>query len=106
MLHKDLRQGHISEEELDIYLAELSHRQAQAELAETTRAWLAALRQCVPEVEEDTPEAFRVRRQLARLLVTAVRTTYRFGSPPGKTYPAEAGGVDSSVGSLMNGSRS
>jgi hypothetical protein len=102
-------QGHISEEELDICLtdlktqtanlrlllesveAELSHRQAQAELTETTRAWLAALRRRVAEVEEYTPEAFRVRRQLVRLLVagmtvgkrhedggTEVRITYRF----------------------------
>jgi site-specific DNA recombinase len=130
-------QGHISEEELDLYLtdlknqtdnlrlllesveAELAHKQAQTELTETTRAWLTTLRQRVAEVEEDTPEAFRVRRQLVRLLVagmtvgkrhedgdTEVRITYRFGPPPGELPPAVAGGEDSSAGSLMNGSRS
>jgi site-specific DNA recombinase len=128
-------QGHISEEELDVYLADLknqtdnlrlllgsveanlSHRRERMELTETTRAWLAALKQRVAEVEEDTEDAFRVRRQLVKLLVagitarkrhedggTEVRITYRFGPPPGGSGLQEEGG--SFVGSLMNGSRS
>ena len=92
--------------------AELSHRRERMELTETTRAWLAALRRRVVEVEEDTEDAFRIRRQLVRLLVagitarrrhedgsTEVRVTYRFGpTPDAEDY--------SSMGSLMNGSRS
>ena len=76
-----------------------------------------ALREHIAEVEEDTEEAYRARRHLVKLLVQSitigkkhedggieVRITYRFGppSPP----PAEAGGEDSSVAGLKNGSRS
>ncbi len=75
-----------------------------------------ALRERIAEVEEDTEEAFRARRQLVKLLVQSitvgkrhedgveVRITYRFGppSPP----PAEAAGGESSVVGLRNGSRS
>jgi hypothetical protein len=75
-----------------------------------------ALREHIAEVENDTEEAFRARRQLVKLLVqsitvgkrredgrTEVRITYRFGppSPP----PAEAG-RESVVTGLKNGSRS
>ena len=76
-----------------------------------------ALRERIAEVEEDTEEAYRARRHLVKLLVQSitigkkhedggieVRITYRFGppSPP----PADAGGEDSSVAGLKNGSRS
>ena len=76
-----------------------------------------ALRERIAEVEEDTEEAYRARRQLVKLLVQSItvgkkhedggieaRITYRFGppSPP----PADAGGEDSSVAGLKNGSRS
>jgi hypothetical protein len=76
-----------------------------------------ALRERPAEVEEDTEEAYRARRHLVKLLVQSitvgkkhedggieVRITYRFGppSPP----PADAGGEDSSVAGLKNGSRS
>jgi hypothetical protein len=108
-------QGHISESELEVYLADLknqtdnlrllvgsveadlSQKQARKELADMTHAWLATLRQRLAEVEEDTEEAFHVRRQIVRLLVaeitagkrtedgsTEVRITYRFGSPSGE----------------------
>jgi site-specific DNA recombinase len=128
-------QEHISEEELDVYLtdlknqtdnlrlllgsvdADLAHRRERMELTETTRAWLVVLRQRLEEVEGDTEEAFRVRRQLVKLLVagitarkredgsgTEVSITYRFGPPPGQGGVQEEGG--SFVGSLMNGSRS
>jgi site-specific DNA recombinase len=128
-------QGHISEEELDLYLADLknqtdnlrlllgsvdadlTHRREQIELTETTHAWLAALKQRMAEIEEDTEDAFRVRRQLVKLLVagitarkrhedggTEVRITYRFGPLPDGGGLQEEGG--SFVGSLMNGSRS
>jgi site-specific DNA recombinase len=128
-------QEHISEEELDVYLADLknqtdnlrlllssveadlSHRRQRMELTEATRVWLAALKQRVAEIEEDTEDAFRVCKQLVKLLVakitarkrhedggTEVRITYRFGPPPGGGGLQEEGG--SFVGSLMNGSRS
>jgi hypothetical protein len=90
----------------------------QAELAETTHAWLLALRERLAEAEEDTEDAFRARRQLVKVLVQAitvgiknenggieVRITYRFGppSPP----PAEAAGGDESfMAGFRNGSRS
>jgi hypothetical protein len=106
-------QEHISEEELDLYLADLknqtdnirllltsveadlSQRRERMELTETTRAWLAVLRHRLAEVEE-TEEAFRARRQLVKFLVAGVtagnkkedgsaeiRITYRFGPPSG-----------------------
>jgi hypothetical protein len=132
-------QEHISEEELDLYLADLknqtdnirlllgsveadlSHRRERMELTETTRAWLAVLKRRLDEVEEDTEEAFRARRQLVRLLVAGItagnrredgsaeiRITYRFGPPP-SAGPGDAGqdaGDYSSVGAFRNGSRS
>jgi site-specific DNA recombinase len=104
-------QGHISEDELETYIADtknqignlrllievteadLSQRRERAELADTTVAWLNLLRERAEEVEEDTPEAFAKRQQLVRLLVegitlgrdadgeTSVEITYRFGPP-------------------------
>ena len=127
-------QGHISEPELETHLldledqtenlrlllrsveAELSHRRTHQELAEAAHAWLVALRERIADVEEDTEEAFRVRRQLVKLLVQSitlgkrredgrieVRITYRFG--PSSPSPAEAGG-ELVVPSVKNGSRS
>ncbi|HEV2093701.1 MAG TPA: hypothetical protein VGR18_11100, partial [Rubrobacter sp.] len=124
-------QGHISEEELEVYLtdlknqtdnlrlllasveAERSQKREEAELADTTEAWLLALRERVEEVEGDTEEAFQARRRLVKLLVqsisagkraddgrTEIQITYRFGPPP-----AEAS-EDSSVVHFKNGSRS
>jgi hypothetical protein len=106
-------QGHISESELETYLADLknqtdnlrlliesveadlSQSRKRAELADSTYAWLTTLRERLHEVEGDTPEAFAVRQQLVRLLVqgatlendggqTKVRVTYHF-HPPGET---------------------
>lgn len=126
-------QGHISEEELDVYLAdlknqtdnlrlllasveaELSQKREQAELADTTKAWLYALHERIEEVEEDVPEAFQARRRLIELLVksisaakrpedgrTEIQITYRFEPPSASDgYPA-----DSSVASFKNGSMS
>jgi site-specific DNA recombinase len=83
-------QGHISEKELDVYLAnlkdrinslrlllesveaDLSDRREQTALTDTTHAWLLALRRRVAEVEEDTEEAFQERRQLVKLLVNSI----------------------------------
>ena len=42
------------------------------ELTETPRAWLALLRQRLAEVEEETEEAFRARRQLVKSLVAGI----------------------------------
>jgi chromosome segregation ATPase len=128
-------QRHLSKEELDAYLAdlknqtenirlllesvedEMSHGRDQAELTETAYAWLLALRQRIAEVEENTQGAFRVRRQLTRLLVagvtvgktheggTEVRITYRFGPPPGEDCSEDSGEEDYSVvASFKNGS--
>ena len=128
-------QGHISEAELERYLldlknqtenlrlllgsveAELSQKCEQAELAETTHSWLLTLRERLAEVEEDTEDAFRARRQLVKLLVQSitvgkkdedggieVRITYRFGPP--SSPPAEAAGGEEElvVSGLKNGS--
>jgi hypothetical protein len=125
-------QRHISEEELETYLLdlknqtenlrlllgsvedELCQKRAHQGLTEAAHAWLVALRERIAEVEEDTEEAFRVSRQLVKLLVQSitvgkkhedggieVRITYRFGPPPGDGGLQEEGG--SFVGSLMNG---
>lgn len=104
-------QGHISDVELETYLvdlknqvgnlrlmieaveADLAQTHERAELADTTSAWLAVLRERTEEIEEDTPEAFLKRQQLVRLLVdrimlekdhigdTTVEITYRFDPP-------------------------
>ncbi len=127
-------QGHISEAELEIHLldlknqienlrlplgsveAELSEKRTQQGPTEAAHAWLVALRERTAEVEEDTDEAFRARRQLVKFLVQPitvgkkheegrieVRITYRFGPP--SPLPAEAGRA-LSVAGLKNGSRS
>jgi hypothetical protein len=100
---------------LDAVEAELSQRQKQAELADTTEAWLYTPRERVAEVEEDTQEAFRARQQLVRLLVsgltvgkgleddkTRIRITYRFGEP-GESEDSFVGGVrDGNLSYLTN----
>jgi hypothetical protein len=83
-------QGHISEEELAVYVAdlknqtdnlrflltsveaELSQRPERTALTDTTRAWLLSLRRRLAEIEEDTPEAFGKRKQLVGLLVESI----------------------------------
>ncbi len=83
--------------------------------ADTTEAWLRALRERVEEVEGDTPEAFRARRRLVKLLVqsisagkrpddgrTEIQVTYRFGPPSASEVRLD----QSSVGPFKNGSRS
>ena len=119
-------QGHISDAELETYLADLKNqisnlrllieavegdlfqRREQAELADTTYAWLTALMDRVEEIEEDTPGAFLKRQQLVRLLVdritvgrgesgeSTVEITYRFAPPD------DLGEEDSFVGNLQN----
>ena len=93
--------------------AELSQKQEQAALADTTEAWLYALRERLEEIEEDTKEAFRSRQQLVKLLVktisvdkrpedgrTEIRITYHFEPPTtSKDYPEDY----SSVASFKNG---
>jgi hypothetical protein len=107
-------QGYIAEGELDGYLADLrtqtdnlrlllesveadlTQRQEETELAASTEAWLMSLKERIHEVEGDSEEAFRARRQLVRLLVDGivmedkrkgegprVRITYRFDEPDG-----------------------
>ena len=78
---------------LDSVEAEIAGKKEQQHLAETTGAWLAALRERTAEVEAETEEAQATRRELVRLLVeavmvdrteegkTRVRITYRFGPP-------------------------
>jgi site-specific DNA recombinase len=78
---------------LDSVEAEIAGKKEQQHFAETTASWLAALRECVAEVEADTEEARATRQELVRLLVkvvevdrteegkTRVRITYRFGPP-------------------------
>ncbi len=110
-------QGHISEDELEVYLAdlknqtdnlrlllgsveaEMSEKRERAALADTTEAWLLALRERVEEVEGDTPEAFAARRRLVELLVQSISVdrdedgrarvsiTYRFRPSSGAEDP-------------------
>ena len=76
--------------------AELARKRGEAELAASTEAWLMTLKERIHEVEGDSEEAFRARRQLVRLLVEGiviedkrkgeaprVRITYRFDEPEG-----------------------
>ncbi len=104
-------QGHLEEHELEKHLADLRVRlnnlkvlvssvkeelevqHEHARVAKTAEAWLMSLRERVEDIEEDSPEAYKVRRQLVQLLVerivvgrdedggTCVRITYRFGPP-------------------------
>jgi site-specific DNA recombinase len=113
-------QGYIPERELDGYLADLrtqadnltlllesveadlTQRQEETELAASTEAWLMSLKGRIYEVEGDSEEAFRARRQLVRLLVEGiviedkrkceeprVRITYRFDAPDGAARKRE-----------------
>jgi uncharacterized protein len=78
---------------LDSVETEIASKKEQLHLAETTEAWLIALRDRIAEVDADTEEAQATRRELVRLLVeavevdrtgegrTRVRITYRFGPP-------------------------
>ena len=121
-------QGHISEAELESYLAglknqignlrllieateaDVSQRRERVQAADTTVAWLNLLRERAVEIEGDTPEAFVKRQQRVRLLVeritlhtgegrkTTVVITYRF-SPPDDRAEVE-------VGVLSNGRNS
>jgi len=106
-------QGHVDEEELEVYIADLKNQvenlkllisSVEADLAQeqenkmmarSTEAWLMALRKNLSEVEQDAEEAFETRRELVKLLVERivlsrneegrpkVEITYRFGSPAG-----------------------
>jgi hypothetical protein len=73
---------------------DLAQRKQETELAASTEAWLMSLKERVHEVEGDSEEAFRARRQIVRLLVEgiiiedkrkgaglSVRVTYRFDEP-------------------------
>lgn len=122
-------QGHISEEEMGVYIAdlknqtdnlrlllasveaELSQVQEQAALADTAEAWLYELRERLEEVEEDTEEGFEARRRLVNLLVSGItagrqedgspeiKITYRFGPPDGLP---EEGNEEMFVGAMRN----
>jgi site-specific DNA recombinase len=106
-------QGHVDEEELEVYMADLKNQvenlkllivSVEADLAqkheskmvaESTEVWLMTLRKNLEEIEQDTKEAFESRRKLAKLLVekitvsrneegrAKVEITYRFGPPVG-----------------------
>ena len=83
-------QGHISEVELAVYLAdlknqtdnlrmlltaveaEISQQREQEQLADTTEVWLRTLRERIEEVEGDTLEAFQARQRLVKLLVQSI----------------------------------
>jgi Recombinase zinc beta ribbon domain len=126
-------QGHISEEELDAYLAELkkqidnlgvllasveaelSERQERMALTDTTHAWLLALGRRLDEVEEDTPEGFEKRKQLVGLLVESIslgrsqqegRAEVRVTYHFGPPPDSASESGDLSMSGLKNGSRS
>jgi site-specific DNA recombinase len=121
-------QGHISEDELAVYAADLKNQVENLRLlftavetdlaqkqqsrltAKSTEAWLMTLRERVADVEADTEEARRSRRELARLLVkritvgadehghTRVEVIYRF-DPPSEAAPSSSHGVSSTSAS-------
>jgi site-specific DNA recombinase len=104
-------QGYLDEEELEVHLADtrnhadnlklliasveadLTAKQENRMVAESTEAWLMTLRKNLSEVERDSKEAWESRRELAKLLVekisisrngdgrAKVDITYRFGPP-------------------------
>jgi hypothetical protein len=104
-------QGHIDEEELEVFMADLRNQvenlkllisSVEADLAqmqenkmmvESIEAWLETLRKNILEVEQETDEAFENRRELVKLLVERIvvrrneegqpkiEITYRFGPP-------------------------
>ena len=122
-------QGHISEDELAMYAADLKNQvenlklliaSVETDLAtqEQNRlvvqdivAWLLTLRKRVAEVEGDTEEARRKRRELTRLLVeritvgitedgsTRVPITYRFDPPAAQVLDDFSHGVALSTSS-------
>jgi hypothetical protein len=123
-------QGHISEDELSVYLADLKNQignlrlllesveadlsqlAEKREIAETTTAWLATLRERISEIDADTDEAFQARRQLVKLLVAGITVgrkegkspkieiTYRFGPP--SEAAGERDKAEMFVGSTQN----
>jgi hypothetical protein len=123
-------QGHISEDELSVYLADLKNQignlrlllqsveadlsqlAEKREIAETTSTWLATLRERIAEIEADTDEAFQARRQLVKLLVAGITVgrkeggspkieiTYRFG--PLSEAAGEGNTEEMFVGSTQN----
>ena len=104
-------QGHVDEEELEVYMTDLRNQvenlrlltsSVESDLAQKhenrmvaarTEVWLMSLRKNLDEVEGDTQVAFEARRELAKLLVekitigrneegkTKVEVNYRFGPP-------------------------
>ena len=83
-------QGHIDEDELEIYLADLKNqtenaklliasveadlarKQEQALAAHSTEAWFVALRKNLQDVERDGQQAAQDRRELLKLLVEKI----------------------------------
>jgi hypothetical protein len=73
---------------------DLSRKHENMTVAKSTQAWLLTLRERIVEIEENTEEAFKKRRDLVKLLVekitvdrsedrqTEVQIIYRFGPPP------------------------
>jgi hypothetical protein len=118
-------QGHILEDELDVYLADLKNQtenlrllmdSVEAELsqeresrgvAETTHVWLVALRERLAEIEAETEEAYRARRRLVELLVAGILVVGRKGDGSPKieiTYrfgPPEVGEEDTEEGMFV-----
>ena len=110
--------GLASEEETEVLLADLKNQAdnlrllisaTEAELstveedrlvARNTEAWLLTLRKNLAEVEQDTDEAFRKRRELVKLLIEKIGAgrdedgrlrvdiSYRF-SPPGPSFSSD-----------------
>jgi hypothetical protein len=104
--------GEVAEDDLDLYLRDLTNQAGNLRLllasveadlavriqerlaAQSIEGWLLSLRSRVEEVEADTEEAFSKRRELVKLLVKSIITgrgeqgrprveiTYRFGEPP------------------------
>lgn len=119
-------QGHIDEDELEVYLADLKNQTENLKLliasvegdlarkqedtltARSAEAWLLTLRKNLQNIERDDKQTIEERRELLKLLVdkivvgmnedgrTKVGITYRFG-PPTAGLQAQAAADDSAV---------
>jgi site-specific DNA recombinase len=121
--------GHLDDQELETHLLDLKNRisnltllieaaevslareEQDAAAAKSTAAWLASLRERMEELEEDTEEAWRDRRELVEHLVEGitvgraedgrakVQITYKFAPP----VQAASGVTDNKTFEILSG---
>jgi septal ring factor EnvC (AmiA/AmiB activator) len=101
-------QGLLDNDELEVHLADLKNqvenlkmliasveadlaaKDEEALVARSTEAWLLTLRENLVEVEQDTEEAFKARRELAQLLVEGISVSRGEDGRPRDHLPVRA----------------